>query len=650
MTAVAHETPGDPVASPAPRRRDLTALYAIWSMAGVTVGALGLLYGAAFRPFSLARMDDLHLYGLSAPTLAAAAGSLAFGLLLYVARRAWAMTGAAICGALVTVGYYGASYALDQSLPLDLLSLGFVVIGLVSILGLVSAKGQLQSEPPKVLEVPVGGARVKNLGYTGFGLLMLFCWLLWFDFCWSIMETVLGPILQFRMANELNCDPSLYTWFTVTIPGIINFFLNPIISIKSDRHRGKRGRRIPFLLLGAPLVCGCLALMGFSNDIAVWIHGSFLSSMSLVEVTIWTIGILSLLFAIFNMFLGTTFYYLFNDVVPEEHFIKFMGYMRAVGTVAGMVYGWFIFGYSDKSGPLTISLGFWSYHTDMIWYPKLILVGAAVFYMAAATIALLKVREPYYPPPAPLAKGQGLVQKWGTTIQTIVKECFSHRFYVLYFITMMVVWMSYQMGQFQNPMRKAVGMDLDLLGKIGAVTGWVNLVLILATANYGDRFKPLPLMVFSMALVVVTSPVGLLFMIPGLSSETYFWIQIAFNITHLPINLILGMAEAPLAMSLMPNERYGQFAAAQSMMRMVFAGILGSWIAGKIMAWLKVMYGEYAFRYAFLWGTIFQVASLYCYYLLFKEWKKLGGRKSFKPPPVGLVSAMDVQPPAVPTK
>ena len=216
--------------------------------------------------------------------------------------------------------------------------------------------------------------RVGNIIYTKRGLMALFFWLLWFDFCFSIMETVLGPILQFRLKNDLHADSFLYTVLLGTIPSIFNFILNPIISIKSDRHRGPRGRRIPFLLYGAPLVCACLALLGFGNEIAAWVQGTLTPQMSLTEVTIWTFGILSLVFSVSNLLLGTTFYYLFNDVVPEAHFIKFMAYMRIVGGLAGMIYSWFIYGYSNKWGPLNIDLGFIHYHNPHFWYPKLILV------------------------------------------------------------------------------------------------------------------------------------------------------------------------------------------------------------------------------------------------------------------------------------
>lgn len=635
MTVAARDqtSPKDSSLQPVPSgEKDLTMAYAVWTMGGVAVGAMLLLYLLVFRPFSLERMDDRHLYGLAAPVMAVSAMALMFGVLLMSTRRVWALSGCALTGVLATLAYYGACYSLDQSLPVDAVSLGFVAIGLISLLAFPTVQGHLRKQPLKVIEPPSGVVRVGNLGYTWFGLLLLFSWLLWFDFCFTLMETVLGPIIQFRLANDLNMDSFWYMLCLGTIPNIVNFFLNPIISIKSDRHRGPRGRRIPFLLYGAPVVCACLALVGFGNDIAAWMQESFLKSMSLVSVTIWTFAILSLLFTIFNMFLGTTFYYLFNDVVPPHMFVRFMAYFRAAGTVAGMIYSKWIYAYSNKSGPLNIE--FLNYHNDNFWYPKLILVGAAVFYTIAGTLAIIKVKEPNYPPPDPLPEGSDTLDRAVKTIRVITQECFSHRFYVLYFLTMIAVWMSYQMGPFMNPSRVAMGMDLQVLGDIGFYTGPITLALTLLTAGYGDRFRPLPLMVAGTAMALLIAPIQLLFLIPGLSSQTYLYIAIGFSLIGIPIGIIVGLAEGPLTMSLMPQDRYGQFAAAQSMLRMVFAGILGTLLAGKIMAILKDWQGDYAWRYSFVWSFLFQMLNLFCYYLLYREWKRLGGAKGFKPPPV----------------
>jgi len=502
-----------------------------------------------------------------------------------------------------------------------------------------SALASLQALPPPLISFGGERTHVGNLVYTKMGLLGLFFWLLWFDFCWTALESVGGPIFQFRLKNDLNMDSALYAIFLGSIPNLANFVLNPIISISSDRHRGPRGRRVPYLLYAAPVVCVCLALLGFGNDIGEWLQASVLTTWTLTEVTIWTFVALLMLFTVFNMFLGTTFYYLFNDVVPEAHFVKFMAYMRVVGGIFGMIYGWYIFGLSNKFAPLNIDLPFFQYHNDHFWYPKLILVGASVFYLFAGTLSMLKIKEPSYPPPPPLARGTGFFERLGSTVSTITKECFSHKFYIIIFIATVVEFFGYGMSPFMNPMRVDMGMDLDMLGKIGVGTTFIALVLNLALANYGDRFRPLPLYLFSLVLSVLVYPIYLLFLIPGLSSTTYLWIALVSGYIHVPISFVMNMALSPLYMTLLPRERYGQFSAALSMLRALLAGVIGSALAGLIMRSMEHAWGEYALRMSFVWAGIGQVGMLFCYYLLYREWIRLGGKHGFKPPKVGPVSA-----------
>ena len=181
-------------------------------------------------------------------------------------------------------------------------------------------------------------------------------------------------------------------------------------------------------------------------------------------------------------------------------------------------------------------------------------------------------------------------------------------------------------------------MNLDMLGKIGAITGFVTLILTVATANVSERFHPMPLFIFSMALNLILNPIQLLFLIPGLSSDTYLWIQLAFNFLGVPIGLITAMAGGPLLMTILPRERYGQFAAAQATLRNILGYLLGSMLAGWLMRVMQDRWGDYARRLSFAWYMLFFCLTLLCYYLLYREWKRLGGRKGFKPPPVGPVA------------
>src|SRR5579871_3326032 len=92
-----------------------------------------------------------------------------------------------------------------------------------------------------------------TLTYTTIGLAVLFCWLLSGDFVWSMKERSVPFVLQL-MLKKFNASDTIVGLFISSTPGIMAILLGPIISYKSDRHRGPWGRRIPFLFITAPVV------------------------------------------------------------------------------------------------------------------------------------------------------------------------------------------------------------------------------------------------------------------------------------------------------------------------------------------------------------------------------------------------------------
>ena len=104
---------------------------------------------------------------------------------------------------------------------------------------------------------------VNGLTYTKMGLIALFGWLLWGDFCFSMMEILKPKLLPLLLQKEsfgLNASSTAFMIMFGTIPGITGILIGPAVSFKSDRYRGRRGRRIPFITWTmVPLV---LALCG----------------------------------------------------------------------------------------------------------------------------------------------------------------------------------------------------------------------------------------------------------------------------------------------------------------------------------------------------------------------------------------------------
>ena len=81
----------------------------------------------------------------------------------------------------------------------------------------------------------------------------------------------------------------------------------------------------------------------------------------------------------------------------------------------------------------------------------------------------------------------------------------------------------------------------------------------------------------------------------------------------------------------------GQFSAGAAVIRNTLCGVFGAALVGWMMDRLQALHGGglYYLRYAFAWQILFQVAILIVLYLMYREWKRLGGSRGFKPPPVG---------------
>ena len=255
--------------------------------------ALLLLRLGQFGHYADGLVRDNQLYGVSVPVLLVAGICMLLGVLTLVWRKPWTVVGCAIAMASTASVYFGAMMAVNAVFPTDFCSLCFLVLLVPAIAGYRGAMeksrhakpmeilsevkpGEILSDAIKPEEIQPDITHVGNISYTKWGLLMLFAWLLWFDFCFSMMEGVLGAVLSFRLVNELKAPNVLIGIMMGSIPALLGFFLTPVISVKSDRHRSPRGRRIPFLLWASPFVCALLALMGFSNDIGAWLHASVL--------------------------------------------------------------------------------------------------------------------------------------------------------------------------------------------------------------------------------------------------------------------------------------------------------------------------------------------------------------------------------------
>jgi len=113
---------------------------------------------------------------------------------------------------------------------------------------------------------------VGSLTYTAGGLAVVFCWLLWGDFAWSMRDRAVPAVMQLLFKRFGASDMVTGLIFS-SLPAALGMIISPIVSYKSDRLRTRWGRRIPFLIVPVPNSASNLATVwdpGHPASIGLW--------------------------------------------------------------------------------------------------------------------------------------------------------------------------------------------------------------------------------------------------------------------------------------------------------------------------------------------------------------------------------------------
>lgn len=467
------------------------------------------------------------------------------------------------------------------------------------------------------IESPNGRPAVYTAGtltYTKAKLAILFLFLLWGDFCFMLMETVVPTILPLKF-NSIGISNWAIGLILCTIPYLMTAVINPIVSFRSDRFRSRWGRRIPFLLGATPFVAVFLILLGYSHSIGQWVHASVLGGrFQETAVLAVVMGGIYICFQFFHNFITSVYYYLFNDVVPPEFLTRFMALFRMVGGGAGITYNLCFLKYANS-------------------HMHIIFLISGIIYFIGFGIMCLKVKEGDYPPPSPyVGDSHGLFG----AIRTYAEECFSHRFYWYIFIANSCVAMTWISNTYALiNATKYLGFSLELIGKLGGVCGVIGLLLLYPAGMIADRVHPLRVYLAAVVAQAVMGPLNIAFNFgrPLISLEVATWIWIGLSAINLPIGTLFGASELPTLMKIFPMARYGQFCSAMTLVR-AFAVIAGGLVCGAFLDFAKRLHPnpDYCYRFLSIWNTVFQAAAAFCLFLLYREWKRMGGAQAFVPP------------------
>jgi len=484
-----------------------------------------------------------------------------------------------------------------------------------------------QSAPPHGSGVADPRYRCGTLVYTKAGLFTLFAWLLWGDFCFSLMEAVWPNVLPLMLKSNGAPDMVLSLVIT-TIPCAMNFVMNPIISTISDRYRSRRGRRMPFLLAATPFISIFLILLGFSGPLAKHLHRLLSESfpgLSAATVTVVYICIIVTIFRFFELFVNTVFWYLFNDVVPTAFMGRFLGFFRVVGSLAGALFYFFLFRYAES-------------HTSLIFFAVAVLYGTVFMLMC------LNVKEGSYPPP------EVTENRPAAHFSTFFRECFGYRIFRLVFAYSAISALAVAVNTFMIFMAFSLGLTLKDVGQIAGVAGAVGMLLMYPMGSLVDRHHPLRIMVAAQAGLCVVVAGQLIFLFHEFSPDVAFWIYAALAGVAIPINVANAAAALPMFMRIFPQDRFGQFCAANAMCG-ASASIVGGVLAGAFLGLMKSLCTEGTFYYRFipLWSLFFTLLSVWALVRTYCEWKKLGGDSGYRPPLPDRFAALDAPDPRAAT-
>lgn len=440
--------------------------------------------------------------------------------------------------------------------------------------------------------------RAGTLVYTSGGIVVLFLLLLFGDFAWAMRERSVGPMAQWYL-KHLDVPNFLYGLLISSVPAIIGLIFAPMISYRSDRHRGRRGRRIPFLLVTTPLAVSGMIGLAMCPILGPWLH-QLLGEHSPGErvLTLVCFGVFWTAFEFATIAVTAIFGGLVNDVVPQCLLGRFYGLFRAVSLIDGMIFNRFLIGKVETH--YTVILG-------------LIGLGYGIAFMWVC----LKVREGEYPPPPENPPGHSGVLA-GARIY--LRECFTSRYYLLIFLVVTAATLSFlPINTFAIPFAKEMGMSMQDYGNCLALTFFISLCLAYFIGWLVDIFHPLRMCIASMAGYVLVAAWG------GMYATTAETFSVAL-VLHGVLSGCYFTSAASLGQRLYPHSKFAQFASAAGIL-----GSLGAMTLGPLIGTVIDMSGN-SYRHAFSAGVVLAGAALLAAFAVHAQFMRLGGPKNYTAP------------------
>ncbi|MDB6095103.1 MAG: Major Facilitator Superfamily protein [Verrucomicrobia bacterium] len=435
--------------------------------------------------------------------------------------------------------------------------------------------------------------------YTSAGLVVLFSWLLWGDFSYQLRERGAQPIVTLLL-RKFGASDFFAGLFVMSLPAALSMFLAPIISYRSDRHRGRWGRRIPYLLATAPIAAVGMSGLAFSPIAGALLHHRMgWSPGSLNQTVITFMGASWVLYEFAVVTSNSLYGALVNDVVPRALIGRFYGLFRVVSLLSGMLFGYFLLGHAKEH-----------------FMP--LLIGIGVLYAGGITLMCLRVKEGEYPPPEPVKPGQAV--GFIAAVKSYFRDCFSKPYYLWVFAALALAQVTFApVNLFAVYAAESFGMSMATYGKYIFLMYSCSLVLAYPLGWLADRFHATRIAMVTLAIYAAVMAVGG-FVMKGPAS---------FGIVFLLHGVLSGCyftGAAALAQMLLPKLKFAQFTSAASLLQNVGLFVVGP-ATGKMLDLLG-----HDYRYTFLIGCVIALVTLWVTYVAYRHFEALGGAKGYVAP------------------
>ncbi|MFS2007681.1 MFS transporter [Duganella sp. CT11-25] len=399
-------------------------------------------------------------------------------------------------------------------------------------------------------------------------VLALFGFLLLGDLAWSLKERTVQELAKVQLFVFSQNTLLLNALFGV-IPALVVMAAGPTIGAWSDRTRSRYGRRIPFLLVNAPLVFLAMLALAHSNDIGL-AAARLLNLPQQAQPTVlltsmaacWTV------FEIFTIFGNAIFMALINDTVPRPILGRFFGLFRIISLAVGALFFYYVYGNAAPEQ----------------WQPLLLLIGAV--YLLGFLVLCWGVREPSYPPPPAMPESLRLAR-----LRDLAGPG-KPWFYLSLFVAIGLGTASaYPVNINSFNARVQFGVSQAAFGEAIAYTYAISIMLAWPLGWLADRCHPLKLG-FILLTLYAASMLAALLLVDGRTSF------LCWYVVHGVLAGCFLTATASLLPVLLPAERFSQLAALSASIT-ALTTVIATLAMGVVLS-----YTEHEFHLMFLGGAL----------------------------------------------